>query len=102
MKFSTELLSILSLALCLETTLAHPERLTKESAKSELVGRGTNKCAAQIEARKAAFVEKRAQSLYDRRAAEAFQVGRRDVTPIKRDVYSTIQNDTCVLAPEAG
>lgn len=33
---------------------AHPERLTEESAKHELVGRGSNKCAAQIEARKAA------------------------------------------------
>lgn len=93
---------MLALAVCLETALAHPERLTKESAKRELVSRGTSKCAAQIEARKAAFVEKRAQSLYDRRAAEALQLGRRDVTPVKRDVYSTIQNDTCVLAPEAG
>lgn len=33
--------------------IAHPERLTTESAKRELIGRGTDNCAAQIEARKA-------------------------------------------------
>lgn len=35
---------------------AHPERLTEESAKHELVGRGSDKCAAQIEARKASVI----------------------------------------------
>jgi hypothetical protein len=35
---------------------AHPERLTEESAKLELVSRGSDKCAAQIEARKASVM----------------------------------------------
>jgi hypothetical protein len=36
--------------------VAHPERLTEESAKHELVSRGSDKCAAQIEARKASVM----------------------------------------------
>jgi protocatechuate 3,4-dioxygenase beta subunit len=100
MKFSTQLVGLLAGAASISSVLAHPERLTEESAKRELVGRGSDKCAAQIEARKAAMMEKRAASLYERRAAESARLGRRDVTPVKRDVYSTIQNDTCVLAPD--
>jgi hypothetical protein len=49
MKFS-QIISLLAAATTLGS--AHPERLTPKSAKRELVSRGTNKCARQIEARK--------------------------------------------------
>lgn len=101
MKLSIDFLPVFTAAILITLAFAHPERLTTESSKREPVGRGTNRCAAQIEARKMAFTEKRAQSLYKRRAAKTLQLGRRGTTPMKRDVYATVQNDTCVLAPEA-
>ncbi|CZR65221.1 uncharacterized protein PAC_15121 [Phialocephala subalpina] len=101
MKFSTQLVSALVGAASVSSVLAHPERLTKDNLKNELVGRSSSNCAAQIEARKAKMQEKRAASLYQRRQAEASRLGRRDeMSMMKRDVYSTIQNDTCVLAPD--
>lgn len=101
MKFSSQLVGLLTGAALISSVAAHPERLTTESAKRELSGRGTDKCAAQIEARKEAMREKRAASLFQRRASEAARLNRRsEMSNVKRDVYSTIQNDTCVLAPD--
>jgi len=51
MKF-VQVISLLAAAATLAS--AHPERLTPESAKRELVSRGTDKCARQIEDRKEA------------------------------------------------
>jgi protocatechuate 3,4-dioxygenase beta subunit len=101
MKFSTQAASLFLGVLAINPALAHPERLTKDNVANELVGRSSNKCAAQIEARKEAMKAKRAESLFQRRQAEAVRLNRRsDAIATKRDVYSTIQNDTCVLAPE--
>ncbi|KAL0930565.1 extracellular dioxygenase [Colletotrichum truncatum] len=80
---------------------AHPERLTEEKAKAEahLIGRSTNKCAAAIEKRKAEIFESRANRLRARRV-ENGHVDARGL--LQRDSlhYTTIQNDTCVLAPD--
>lgn len=92
-------------ALLVAATLvsAHPERLTKESAKRELVGRGTDRCASQIEARRAALMEKRSASLNKRQIANGKIPQRRGENAIgKRESlhYTSIQNDTCLLAPD--
>ncbi|KAH8898618.1 aromatic compound dioxygenase [Thozetella sp. PMI_491] len=75
--------------------LAHPEKLTAEKAKQEpaLVGRSSGNCARAIEARKAEIYNKRALRLKQRRAAPG--VSKRNELK-----YTTIQNNTCVLAPE--
>ncbi|KAH0443818.1 extracellular dioxygenase [Colletotrichum camelliae] len=96
-----QLSNILLHALALAPVFAHPERMTAEKAKSEahVVGRSTNKCAAAIEARKAEIFAKRASRLRTRRA----QNGHADERELlQRDSlhYTTIQNDTCVLAPD--
>ncbi|KAH7124758.1 Intradiol ring-cleavage dioxygenase [Dactylonectria macrodidyma] len=80
---------------------AHPEAHSHENAKREagLVGRATGKCAAAIEARKVEMLAKRAGRLRERRFAE----GKLDGSSFaKRNElkYTTIQNDTCVLAPD--
>lgn len=86
--------------------MAHPEHMTPEVAREEakLIGRSTNKCAAAIEKRKVALMEKRAQSLYRRRVESGhIQPDERSMTsPVKRNTlqYQTIQNNTCVLAPD--
>lgn len=101
MKFSSQLVGLLAGAASISSVVAHPERLTEESAKRELTGRGSGKCAAQIEARKVAMREKRAASLFQRRQAEVTRLNRRqEMSHEKRDVYSSIQNETCVLAPD--
>jgi len=85
----------------ISSVIAHPERITKYNVAGELIGRSTSKCATQIAARKAAIKEKRAASLYQRRTEEASRLGRHNAMKgAKRDVYSTIQNETCVLALE--
>ncbi|KAI3543517.1 hypothetical protein CSPX01_06173 [Colletotrichum filicis] len=101
MKFTTLALAALSLAAT--EVIAHPEKLTKENAKKEaaLAGRSTNKCAAAIEKRKAEIIAKRSQRLYERRVENG------DILPnvhgmSKRNTlqYTSIQNNTCLLAPE--
>ncbi|KAH8714695.1 Intradiol ring-cleavage dioxygenase [Ilyonectria robusta] len=76
--------------------VAHPERLTAEIAKREanLVGRTSNKCAAVIEKRREAMLAKRASRLHARRAESGH------VSARSEHKYTTIQNDTCVLAPD--
>ncbi|KAH8660755.1 Intradiol ring-cleavage dioxygenase [Tricladium varicosporioides] len=92
MKFSqASTLLVAAAALC----AAHPERLTTESAKRELIGRGTDNCAAQIEARKADMLAKRSASLRKRQVANGKLFSKREELQ-----YTTIQNDTCVLAPD--
>ncbi|KAI8258104.1 hypothetical protein K4K58_003541 [Colletotrichum sp. SAR11_239] len=101
MKFTTFALTALSLAAT--EVFAHPEKLTKENIRREaaLAGRSTNKCAAAIEKRKAEIIAKRSQRLYERRVANG------DIIPSshgmsKRNTlqYTSIQNNTCLLAPE--
>lgn len=96
MKFTS---SIISLLAATASVTAHPERLTAESAKRELSGRGTDKCARHIEERKAASLLKRQESLYKRQVA-AGKIQARSVEE-RAYKYPTIQNDTCVLAPDA-
>ncbi|KAH7120385.1 Intradiol ring-cleavage dioxygenase [Dactylonectria estremocensis] len=93
MKFSTITLA----ALASFGVVAHPERLTAEVAKKEanLVGRSSNKCAAVIEKRKAEMLAKRASRLHARRV-ESGHISARST----EHKYTTIQNDTCVLAPD--
>lgn len=97
MQLTNALLSALAIA----PVFAHPERMTKEKARAEaqMVGRSSGNCAAAIEARKAEMFEKRASRLRTRRA-EAGQLDQSSM--LKRDSlhYTTIQNDTCVLAPD--
>ncbi|KAN0120205.1 aromatic compound dioxygenase [Hyaloscypha variabilis] len=95
---------VISLAAAATLSSAHPERLTPESAKREMVSHGTDKCARQIEARKEAALAKQAASLRRRQIANGRVPQRRsDVGIGKRDElqYTTIQNDTCLLAPDA-
>ncbi|KAF6797060.1 extracellular dioxygenase [Colletotrichum musicola] len=75
--------------------------MTAEKAKSEahLVGRSTNKCAATIEKRKADMLAKRSSRLHARRAATE-HVDARDLAQRDSLHYNTIQNNTCVLAPD--
>ncbi|KAF6825516.1 extracellular dioxygenase [Colletotrichum plurivorum] len=100
MKFTTLALTALSLT---AEVLAHPEKLTKETVKKEaaLAGRSTNRCAAAIEKRKAEIIAKRSQRLYERRLENG------DLFPnvhgvSKRNTlkYTSIQNNTCLLAPD--
>ncbi|KAI3546815.1 protocatechuate 3 [Colletotrichum paranaense] len=88
-------------ALAAGTTLAHPEKLTAEQAKHEakLIGRSTDKCAAAIEKRKAEMFAKRAARLQTRRIQNG-HVDTRDLMSRNSLQYTTIQNDTCVLAPD--
>ncbi|KAF4955657.1 hypothetical protein FSARC_11805 [Fusarium sarcochroum] len=92
------------LALTLGIALAHPEKLTPEKAKAEahLVGRGTNRCAAAIEKRKADFLAKRASRLEARHVEnQVAKYGSGKVVKHKDSLhYTTIQNNTCVLAPD--
>nr|XP_036580219.1 extracellular dioxygenase [Colletotrichum truncatum]KAF6788051.1 extracellular dioxygenase [Colletotrichum truncatum] len=66
-------LAHVTLSISATEIFAHPERLTKETAKQEaaLAGRSTNKCAAAVEKRKAESITKRSQSLYERRVENA-------------------------------
>ncbi|KAI0173751.1 Intradiol ring-cleavage dioxygenase [Pestalotiopsis sp. NC0098] len=81
---------------------AHPERLTPETAKREaaLVGRSTDRCASAIQARRESILARRSQRMKERRAAGGHT--KRSSTCSKRNElqYTTIQNNTCVLAPE--
>ncbi|KAH6659303.1 Intradiol ring-cleavage dioxygenase [Truncatella angustata] len=81
--------------------LAHPEVLTPEKAKREasMIGRSTGKCAAAIEARKADVIAKRSQRLIERRV-ESGSLKQSDLSKRNELKYTTIQNDTCVLAPD--
>ncbi|KAF2713285.1 aromatic compound dioxygenase [Pleomassaria siparia CBS 279.74] len=104
MKFTIPALALLSATL----TLAHPEKLTSENLEHQKreVGRSTGRCAAAIEARKAKMLKARSVRLLERRIASGnLNVNRRDMmsgSMSKRNElkYTTIQNDTCVLAPE--
>lgn len=96
MKFA----SFTLLAASLGAVLAHPEKLTAENFKreSKLIGRSNNHCAAAIEKRKADMLEKRAARLHTRRAENGHvPAGGLDPRSLH---YTTIQNDTCVLAPD--
>ncbi|KAI0008830.1 Intradiol ring-cleavage dioxygenase [Xylariaceae sp. FL0662B] len=98
MKF-TPILALISVA----GVFAHPERhTTPEKAKREakLIGRSTNKCAGAIEARKAEVIARRTERLYQRRVADAAIKGNNNYSKRNELKYTTIQNDTCVLAPE--
>ncbi|KAH6706221.1 Intradiol ring-cleavage dioxygenase [Leptodontidium sp. MPI-SDFR-AT-0119] len=100
MKFFTSLVAAIAMA---SSVAAHPSKHNEEERDNhDLVGRGSDKCAAQLEARKEAFMAKRAESLFQRREAERNALLRRGLTSpaVKRDQYTTIQNDTCVLAPD--
>lgn len=94
--------TVLSVCLAgLASVLAHPEVLTAEQVKREakLIGRSTDKCAAAIEARKVDVIAKRSQRLQERR----IQSGnlKRSTCATRNELkYTTIQNDTCVLAPD--
>ncbi|KAI0130345.1 Intradiol ring-cleavage dioxygenase [Xylariales sp. AK1849] len=83
------------------TAVAHPEKLSPEKAKREagLAGRATGKCAAAIEARKEALVAKRSARLQVRRI-EAGLLERSAIYERDELMYTSIQNDTCVLAPD--
>lgn len=99
-------------ALCAFTlssgVLAHPEKLTPETFAQQKreVGRSTGKCASAIEARKEKMLAIRSERLLKRRIASGnLNLDRRDMmsgSMQKRNElhYTTIQNDTCVLAPE--
>ncbi|KAL1637723.1 hypothetical protein SLS58_009150 [Diplodia intermedia] len=82
---------------------AHPEKHTDEASQQEheLLTRGSSKCAAAIEKRKAAFMEKRSRSLYKRQVRDGRIHEKRDLADVdKRSIYPTIQNDTCILAED--
>lgn len=100
MKFS----AIAALLSATALVSAHPEKHSNDLSQQEhdLVARGSNKCAAAIEKRKAAAMEKRSRSLYKRQVRDGRIHEKRDVAEVdKRSIYPTIQNDTCVLAPDA-
>ncbi|KAL1629243.1 hypothetical protein SLS56_005466 [Neofusicoccum ribis] len=97
MKFST----VAALFSATALVAAHPEKHEAGQLSHELTSRGSNKCASQIEKRKAAVMEKRARSLYKRQVRDGRIKEKRDVAEIdKRSIYPTIQNETCVLAPD--
>lgn len=103
MKFTSATLAFLSLS---TSVLSHPERLTPKNLEHQKmeVGRSTGKCASAIEARKEKILKSRSERLLKRRIASG-KLDRRDVTPSTMSrrnelKYTTIQNDTCVLAPE--
>ncbi|KAJ4353828.1 uncharacterized protein N0V89_005558 [Didymosphaeria variabile] len=105
MRFAAFALCAFSLS---TSVLAHPEKLTPETHEQQKreVGRSTGKCAAAIEARKEKMLAARSERLLQRRIASGnLNLDRRDMmsgTMQKRNElkYTTIQNDTCVLAPE--
>lgn len=100
-----KIFNVILVALSLGTSLAHPEKLTAEKAKAEarLIGRSTNQCAAAIEKRKADILAKRASRLQARhlqnRQAKSKHASKGHLHPESLH-YTTIQNDTCVLAPD--
>lgn len=96
-----QLNNLFLLSLAAGVTLAHPEKITEDKARSEahLVGRSTNKCAAAIEKRKADILAKRSSRLQARHLENREFSGADDLTP-RAVQYATIQNDTCVLAPD--
>lgn len=101
MKFTT--LSLFTLALAATEVVAHPEKLTKENAKREaaLTGRATDKCAAAIEKRKAEIIAKRSQRLYERRVENSDpSLSTLGVSKRNELQYTSIQNTTCLLAPD--
>ncbi|KAL4797119.1 Intradiol ring-cleavage dioxygenase [Aspergillus venezuelensis] len=73
--------------------LAHPEKLTAASAKHHHATRSTSSCVAKIEARREEISLRRRESLLSRRSENSAMLA-------ERNVYPTIQNTTCVLAPE--
>ncbi|KAF4458149.1 extracellular dioxygenase [Fusarium albosuccineum] len=96
-----QLSNFMLFALTLGTALAHPEKLTAEKAKSEakLIGRSSNRCAATIEKRKAEILAKRSSRLHARHLENQQKNGIKQVHHESLQ-YATIQNDTCVLAPD--
>ncbi|RMJ17432.1 hypothetical protein BHE90_002576 [Fusarium euwallaceae] len=100
-----KIFNVILVALSLGTSLAHPEKLTVDKAKAEakLIGRSTNRCAAAIEKRKADILAKRASRLQARHLQNK-QVtnkhGNKGHLHSESLQYTTIQNDTCVLAPD--
>lgn len=93
--------SLFTLAISAVSVIAHPELLTPAKAKREaaLVGRSTGRCAAAIEARKAETLLKRSQRLQERMFNEDI-VKRSGYNKRNELQYTSIQNDTCVLAPD--
>ncbi|KAF3008357.1 hypothetical protein E8E14_009782 [Neopestalotiopsis sp. 37M] len=99
MKFTTSAAALLMLASGIQ---AHPEKMTPEKAKREalMVGRSTGKCAAAIEARKAEVMAKRSARLLQRRLDDG-KITHEEMMAKRNELqYTTIQNDTCVLAPD--
>ncbi|KAL4904326.1 hypothetical protein BDW74DRAFT_178911 [Aspergillus multicolor] len=79
---------IIGAVLTLSTgVLAHPEKLTAATVAHHLTTRSSTACAAQIEARAQDTALRRRERLSQRSLS-------------KRNIYPTIQNETCVLAPE--
>ena len=102
MKYYVVVLAALSAA---TTVMSHPEKVSPSMIKRE-VEVATGKCAKAIEARKAKMIEERSARLFQRRIASGnMQLDRSDLMSKSMHKsnelkYSTIQNDTCVLAPE--
>ncbi|KAI8714026.1 hypothetical protein NCS52_01121900 [Fusarium sp. LHS14.1] len=102
-----KIFNVILVALSLGTSLAHPEKLTAEKAKAEarVIGRSTNRCAAAIEKRKADILAKRAsrlqaRHLQNKQAKAKGKHGGKGQVHAESLHYTTIQNDTCVLAPD--
>ncbi|KAF4624074.1 hypothetical protein G7Y89_g14099 [Cudoniella acicularis] len=93
MKFSQAAILLIAAA---TLTITHPERLTKESAKRELIGRGRDKCAAQIEARKVSMLAKRSASLRKRQIADGKLPKRNNGLSSKRDEHDVREGQSGV------
>ncbi|KAI9733918.1 MAG: hypothetical protein M1834_002573 [Cirrosporium novae-zelandiae] len=100
--------TILSIAAAVSMVAAHPElhNHNHNHPRRQLNTRApssSSKCAAQISARREATLTKRREALYKRRleamGEEKGAIAARN-NLIDRNVYSTIQNTTCVLAPD--
>lgn len=101
MKFLSSAVTLLALS---AEVFAHPEKHddhdhSKREVAKAVTGRATGKCASAIEARKEKTIARRAARLLERRIAEG-QVSQADITSRNELKYTTIQNDTCVLAPD--
>lgn len=101
MKFMSSAVTLLAIS---AEVLAHPEKhdhedKAKRDAYKGMIGRSTDKCARAIEARKEKMFAKRAARLRERRIADG-QISSDQLLARNELQYSTIQNDTCVLAPD--
>lgn len=80
---------------------AHPELVDHSKVLRDQVhqrnSRSTGACKAQIEARRQASVAKREAKAHERREARGL-AGSHALSD--RSIYKTIQNNTCILAPE--